>query len=557
MSTDQHSSPAPDAGDVIDLIPTDAYDRPFEDDLATARIERPSPIRDAAQGSLTAETHDLRRRRLTAAALFMAGAMTVLLIWSLYSGTLYLHRGIAFVKVARVIVSVAAAAILFSRVRLSDAAVKGVEYGLFGVMILLLGLLEYLVTIEHLRQGDALAMIATMKNGVLGAIMLMMIYGALIPNDAASAARVILTMAVVPVVAFTLLLEYEHPDLIRELETMRSAEHAGSNAVALLCGAALAIYTAYILNSLRKDLHDARKFGQYQLGRKIGVGGMGEVYVAEHQMLKRPCALKLIKGQGGADPLAIARFEREVKSAARLSHPNTVAIYDYGRTEDGTFYYVMEYLPGMTLHDLVKQHGPIPPGRLIYLLRQICGGLAEAHSLGIVHRDLKPANIFVALRGGEADVAKILDFGLVKLTDPAAPELTTDRSVSGTPAFMAPEQATGDSPVDGRTDVYALGAIAYYALTGKTPFHGATAMAVMISQVRDPVVPPSRVQDGVPEDLERVILNCLAKDPNERYQDTKTLARDLAACTSAGEWDEDKAEEWWEAQVQPVAAPLA
>jgi serine/threonine-protein kinase len=283
---------------------------------------------------------------------------------------------------------------------------------------------------------------------------------------------------------------------------------------------------------------------------------MGEVFLAEHQLLKRPCALKLIKGDGG-DPLALARFEREVKSAARLSHPNTIAIYDYGRTEDGTFYYVMEYLPGMSLQELVSQYGPVPAARLLYLMRQVCGGLAEAHALGIIHRDLKPANIFVAIRGGEADVAKILDFGLVKLTaDPDAPELTTDRSVSGTPAFMSPEQATGDRPVDPRTDVYALGAIAYYALTGRPPFDGTTAMAVMIAQVRDPVAPPSQIRDDVPEDLERVILRCLAKNPDERYPNVKALARDLAACSAAREWDDAKAEAWWNDLVEPVAAPV-
>src|SRR5262249_22606638 len=161
--------------------------------------------------------------------------------------------------------------------------------------------------------------------------------------------------------------------------------------------------------------------------------------------LKRPCALKLIKPEAGADPIAVARFAREVQSAARLAHPNTIAIYDYGHTDDGTFYYVMEYLQGVSLSDLVRQAGPLPRGRLIYLFRQMCAGLAEAHALGLVHRDLKPANVFIAVRGGESDVAKVLDFGLVKLTrDPGAAALTSDMTVSGTPLFMAPEQAVGD-----------------------------------------------------------------------------------------------------------------
>ncbi len=205
------------------------------------------------------------------------------------------------------------------------------------------------------------------------------------------------TMALATLAGMVLLLERE--DIAAAVEQLHTSEHTGSNAIFLMVGAALAIYGTYVLNGLRSELHEARKFGQYQIRDKIGVGGMGEVYLAEHQLLKRPCALKLIRGEAGADPVALARFEREVQSAARLSHPNTIEIYDYGHTEDGTFYYVMEYLSGITLQDLVKQYGPLPIGRTIYLFRQVCAGLAEAHSLGLVHRDLKPANVFVAVRG--------------------------------------------------------------------------------------------------------------------------------------------------------------
>src|SRR5262249_13233174 len=182
-------------------------------------------------------------------------------------------------------------------------------------------------------------------------------------------------------------------------------------------------------------------------------------------------------------------FEREVQSAARLSHPNTIEIYDYGHTDDGTFYYVMEYLEGLSLSDLVRQAGPLPPGRVIYLFRQVCAGLAEAHVLGLVHRDLKPANVFVAVRGGESDVAKVLDFGLVKLTkDPGAVALTADMTVSGTPLFMAPEQVIADHSLDARADIYALGAMMYYALTARPPFAGDSDFAVMMAHARDPAV---------------------------------------------------------------------
>ncbi len=206
-------------------------------------------------------------------------------------------------------------------------------------------------------------------------------------------------------------------------------------------GAVLAVYGSMLLNGLRKQLHHVRKFGQYQLIRKLGEGGMGEVHLAEHQLLKRPCALKLIKTEAGANPTALARFEREVQSAARLAHPNTIQIFDYGHTEDGTFYYVMEYLDGLSLAETVQKAGPLPAGRVIYLFKQVCAALAEAHEIGLVHRDLKPANLFVAVRGGESDVAKVLDFGLVKLTqDVDAATLTQEMTISGTPMFMAPNR---------------------------------------------------------------------------------------------------------------------
>ncbi len=255
----------------------------------------------------------------------------------------------------------------------------------------------------------------------------------------------------------------------------------------------------------------------------------------------------------------MARFEREVQSAARLAHPNTIEIFDYGLTGDGTFYYVMEYLQGQSLGDLVRIHGPLPAGRVIYLMRQVCAGLAEAHGLGLVHRDLKPANVFVAVRGGESDVSKVLDFGLVKLTrDSSAVNLTSDLTVSGTPMFMAPEQTVGDRSLDARADIYALGAVMYHALTGQPPFVGENAFAVMMAHSRDPVVPPSQLNPNVPADLEQVVLRCLAKKPEDRYPSAKALGQALAECAAASEWGANRAEAWWAAEglfVDPADAP--
>jgi serine/threonine-protein kinase len=283
---------------------------------------------------------------------------------------------------------------------------------------------------------------------------------------------------------------------------------------------------------------------------------MGEVYLAEHQLLKRPCAVKLIRPGDVGDCRAVARFEREVRLTATLSHPNTVEVYDYGRTSDGAYYYVMEHLPGLSLEELVQRHGPVPAGRVVHLLRQVCHALSEAHAVGLIHRDVKPSNVIAARRGGMDDVAKLLDFGLVRATSaPAAAGLSAEGQIVGTPLFMSPEQAAGRE-VDGRSDVYSLGAVAYHLLTGRPPFDGADALAVLIAHARDPVVPPSQVQAGVPEDLERVVLRCLAKEAAERFPNAASLERALGACDCSADWDQDRAARWW-CELERAPAPAS
>jgi serine/threonine-protein kinase len=230
-----------------------------------------------------------------------------------------------------------------------------------------------------------------------------------------------------------------------------------------------------------------------------------------------------------------------------------VEVYDYGRAEDGTYYYVMEYLPGLNLAELVKRHGPLSPARVVYLLRQVSGALREAHAAGLIHRDIKPSNIFAARRGGMDDFAKLLDFGLVR---PAATaqmaHLSIEGHVVGTPLFMAPEQAKGGRELDERTDLYSLGAVAYYLLTGRPPFERETVIAVLLAHAQDPVVPPSRVSPGIPKDLEGVVLQCLAKDPDDRFADAGSLERALGACACAGDWDQERAARWWRDSGQSV-----
>ncbi len=522
----------------------------------------PTPAGPGSSG-FSGETRSLRRRRLAAAALFLAGAYGAMLIWKVAAhwGDHIVPPAIWALVVARWALPTGVAVWLAGRSRMSPAVLRLTEYALFGGITAALVVMECVVTAILADRGDLLALVGFLKNVVIEDFALMVLYGTFIPNAPRTTAKVTLTMALAPMIG--LLVVTEDPRFVDALDQLRRTDLLGCNAMFLLIGAALATYGAHVLNGLRTELHEARKFGQYRLVRKLGEGGMGEVYLAEHELLKRPCALKLIRSGSVADPIASARFAREVHSAAQLSHPNTVAIYDYGHTEGGTFYYVMEYLPGLGLDELVGRHGPLPAGRVVHLLRQACGALAEAHGLGLIHRDLKPANLFVARRGGEADVAKILDFGLVKRTrepadsqaDGLGVELTAEHSVSGTPAFMAPEQATGAGNLDARADLYALGAVAYFALTGRPPFTGANAFAVMMAHARDPVIPPSSLRPEVPADLEAVVLTCLAKAPADRFADARALAKALDACDSADDWGADHAERWWaDLTHSPVAA---
>jgi eukaryotic-like serine/threonine-protein kinase len=542
--------------EVIELEPTMVATPALPLAGAASQTYRTGPAVGMVEGSLASlsgETDSLRKSRLLAASVFLAATYGLLCIWVFASdnpGTLAEDGSRFSLRVVlialRSILASAVAGLLAGEATLTRKQLRVVEYVLFLGTTLILMASQYFVGLELMHRGPEYApiILAFIKDGLIQMLVLMMIYGTLIPNLPAVAARALSAMFIGPVAIWVLL--RLHPNVAPIVAQLGAAEEAGSNILFLAMGTALAIYGSYLVNGLRTELHEARKFGQYQLHEKLGAGGMGEVFLAEHQLLKRPCALKLIKAEVGADPIALARFEREVQSAARLSHPNTIEIYDYGHTPDGTFYYVMEYLQGLSLSDLVRTYGPLPAGRVIYLFRQVCAGLAEAHALGLVHRDLKPANVFLAVRGGESDVAKVLDFGLVKLTrDPGAVELSSEMTVSGTPLYMSPEQATGDRSVDARADIYCLGVMMYAALTGGPPFRGASAFAVMMAHARDPVVPPSVVCPGVPADLERVVLRCLAKKPDDRYQDVKALARALSACEAAADWDAEQADRWW------------
>jgi serine/threonine-protein kinase len=432
---------------------------------------------------------------------------------------------------------------------------RALELFVFGLVAALLATSQYRLMMRYYRQDDATLVLAAMKSSVFATMVLLTTYGIFIPNGWRRAALVVTPLALVPAAVAWLLLAL-HPELAVVAARVASLEQSTDNGLLLLIGAVLAIFGTQIVGALCARVSEAHHLGPYHLRERIGCGGMGEVYLAEHQFLKRPCAIKLIRPGRAADPRALARFEREVRTTAQLSHWNTVEVYDYGRTEDGTFFYVMEYLPGLSLDELVRRHGPLPPERVIYLLRQACSGLREAHGLGMIHRDIKPANIFASHRGGLHDVTKLLDFGLAKRNaDAPASQLSHHGSITGSPLYMSPEQASGQR-ADHRSDIYSLGAVAFYLLTGKPPFQGENALAVMIAHARDAAPAPSTLRDDIPADLEAVVLRCLAKNPAERYPDAASLEQALVACAAAVLWTEDRAAVWWRAQaaVQTVAS---
>ncbi len=562
MSISTTDSVLPPADDLIDLEPTMNLGR---DDLSPAGALAAIAPPDGSLASLVGETDTLRRTRLLAASVFLAATFGLLTVWvfaSDHAGTLSAEGERLSTRVVllglRCLLATAVAGLLASEVPLSRKPLRTVELVLFLGLTLLMMASQYFVNLDLARRGPehVPTILALMKDGIIQMLVIMMIYGTLIPNAPGVAARTLAAMFLGPIATMAML--SMQPEAAPIVERLREAEESGSNILFLGIGAALALYGSFLVNGLRTQLHRAQKLGQYRLIRKLGEGGMGEVYLAEHSLLKRPCALKRIKFDAESDVIALSRFEREVQAAARLHHPNTIDIYDYGHTEEGTFYYVMEYLEGLSLSELVYLGGPLPPGRVIYLFRQVCSGLAEAHAMGLVHRDLKPANVFVAVRGGESDVAKILDFGLVKITgDPSAASLTGEMTVSGTPHYMAPEQSLADRSLDARADIYALGAMMYFTLTGQPPFTGDSPFAIMMANARDPVVPPSAVRPGVPDDLEKVVLRCLAKAPADRFPTAKALGQALAACRSAADWGPNRADAWWAAQVlpAPVDAP--
>jgi len=319
-----------------------------------------------------------------------------------------------------------------------------------------------------------------------------------------------------------------------------------------------------VVYQLGTAVREARELGSYRLRERLGAGGMGEVWRAEHRLLARPAAIKLIRpeilGPREADGrrVLLQRFEREAQATAMMRSAHTVELYDFGVTDDGTFYYVMELLDGLDLAQLVKTGGPVPPERAVHFLRQMCDSLGEAHATGLIHRDIKPANVYVCRHGRKLDFIKVLDFGLVKggaVRDGGSDHATLDNLAGGTPAFMSPEQALGDKNLDGRSDLYAVGCVAYWLLTGVTVFEGHTPMETIVMHVNQEPVPPSRRSvQPIPAELETIILDCLAKRPEARPQTADELMARLDRVPLAQAWTPARSGQWWDQYRPPRPA---
>jgi serine/threonine-protein kinase len=325
--------------------------------------------------------------------------------------------------------------------------------------------------------------------------------------------------------------------------------------------AGLAVAVAKVIYGWGMEVSRAKRLGSYHLVERLGEGGMGEVWRAEHRMLARPAAIKLVRPEGfGGSPFErqtlVRRFEREARATAALTSPHTIQLFDYGISPDGAFYYVMELLRGLDLEAFVERFGPMPAPRAAYVLRQACLSLDEAHNQGMIHRDVKPANLYLCRVGREHDFVKVLDFGLVKTVagdGPRDPALTAAHMAAGTPAFMAPEMATGESRIDGRADIYAIGCVGYWLVTGRQVFDEHSPMRLMLAHAHDrPERPSRRSEVLIPGPFEELLMACLSKSPADRPQTSEAMATALAAL--AGEWTADDASRWWRTHLPEFAA---
>ena len=527
---------------------------------------------------LSPEIHAASRRRLIGVSLVYSAAWVMILLGLWIESRALLNQESFWALGWRTGVALASTLglILFLRFRKPSASLFlwiAIAYQVLGSLLIASGSWKWQFNAERLllelqRLGvDMEAMAASgvpvfNADGVPWVCVWFLVFPLVVPTPVRMAVfAALLSATTYPLITELSILIHGVPDLVEPwLPAFRWGYY-----LPLYIVAAITIFSAKVVYKMTRDLSRAKKLGSYQLLEKIGAGGMGEVWRAEHRLLARPAAVKLIRPEalgrpGQGDDTVLRRFEREAQATAELQSPYTIELYDFGVSPEGTFYYVMELLDGVDLNTLVTRYGPVPAERTVHLLRQATHSLLDAHQRGLVHRDVKPANLFTCRRGPDFDFVKVLDFGLVKVD--GRPEgnvnLTQEGVTSGTPAFMPPEMAMG-GVVDGRADLYALGCVAYWLLTGELVFDGDTPMAILAQHMKDEPVPPShRTEIEVPRSLETLILKLLAKNPGDRPADAAALLTELDAISAAIEpWTAARAERWWGTHLPRTAKKTA
>jgi serine/threonine-protein kinase len=494
---------------------------------------------------LSAETQDILQSRLKAAGLLLVAALLLSFWRDLLlpdASTYYLA------DVLSLTLLVTFSAFLFFKKGLSYKQLRGIELAIMATATLAIGFNQYQELAKAVASGSELVQ-ARLAGAWVGVIWLVLIYGMFIPNTWKRAVSIMLPITLMPPLIRTLI-SLRYP----ELRQLIGPEQVSYSLLLMLVTLGSGVFGAHVINRLRKQVFEAKELGQYHLVEKIGSGGMGEVWKARHRMLARPAAVKVIRPEmlGAQDAQAaqhiLRRFEREAQATAALTSPHSIALYDFGLTDEGVFYYVMELLDGSDMETFVERFGPLPPGRVAFLLQQACESLEDAHHYGLIHRDIKPANIFSCRLGLKTDFTKVLDFGLVKTSSASqfsSTQLTQAGMATGTPAYISPEQATGEQ-VDSRADIYSLGCVGYWLLTGKLVFDASNAMSMIIEHVKSTPEPPSaKIEEPVPTDLESLILSCLAKSPDDRPQSATELGAKLRECECYKDWDWQKAASWW------------
>ena len=452
-------------------------------------------------------TRQLLRERLIIAAVILATMLAAVQVIVWFSGRLTTTTTVT--RISAVVSLIGIAILLGRRPSLTLSRLRWLEIVIVAVPLAVVLIVQHLETVRLLAIGKPFQ-VPTLMVSIGGVICLIVAtYAMFIPSNWRRTAMVAFVSAALPTILTAIQFAY--------VSDLRDVEYPGFPTPFLLFTTAIvATLAAHFVRSIRHEAESARQYGQYHLTTEIGRGGMGVVYRAEHRMLKRPAAIKLIRAERAASDQAISRFEQEVQLSATLSHWNTVQIYDYGRTSGGDFFYVMEYLEGKTLAQRLKSDGPLKPQVTIDVIRQVCNGLEEAHQKTLVHRDLKPANLFLTECGSQRNLVKILDFGLATSHARSGQE----RKVSGSPPYMSPEQIRGEA-VDGRSDIYAIGCVLFECLNGQPLFKGDSLSEVFGQHLNSQ--PHIELMPGLENDLRPVIKKCIAKSPADRYQDVASL----------------------------------